>query len=273
MADNRNVVDHDLDGVFVREVSPTTQRRHDSPLVFVHGGFHGWWTWERWQPYFADLGWTTYAVSLPGHTGSRELSDREYASLDLTDYADAVARVLKWLPEPAVLVGHSMGGIVAQLVAQAIPPRALVLLASGRTRRDEKFRPDVPLGKPITISRDEARRRFFHVISDDEFDQVYQRLCPESPAALNDLTDAGAFEAARFACPVLVLTAEHDREHVSELADYATHSYHATRATVVGAGHDLMFDAAWRDTATYLHAWLVGHVPAVLPAIRIDVRG
>jgi pimeloyl-ACP methyl ester carboxylesterase len=273
MADNHDVVDHDVDGLFVREVSPATQQRRDCPLVFIHGGFHGWWTWERWQPFFAELGWRTYALSLPGHTGSRKVPDPEFAALDLTDYADAVTRTLDWLHEPAILVGHSMGGIVAQLVAQVTPPSALVLVASGRTRRGEKFRPDVPLGQPITISREEARQNFFHVIGDEEFDRVYRRLCPESPAALNDLADSGAFDAPRFECPVLVLTAEHDREHVSELADHATRSYQATRAVVADAGHDLMLDPRWLDAATYLHGWLVTHVSsAAVPTVRVEVR-
>ncbi|MFD2420081.1 alpha/beta hydrolase [Amycolatopsis pigmentata] len=241
--------------------------------MFIHGGFHGWWAWEIWQSHFAELGWCTYAISLPGHTDSKQLPDSDFVALDLSDYARAVGELLGWLNEPPVLVGHSMGGIVAQMVAQHANPRALVLVASGRTRKGDEFRPDFPLGKPVVIKREEARKEFFHVIDDDWFDQLFQRLCPESPAALNDVTRGGAIKSAEFECPVLVLTAERDRGHVSELADYATRTYRATRAVVLNAGHDLILDPTSSVAATYVHAWLVTHIPTALPAIQVTAQG
>jgi pimeloyl-ACP methyl ester carboxylesterase len=272
MVHSPTVIDHDLDGLFVREVSPAAPWRTGHPLVFIHGGFHGWWTWERWQSFFGSLGWRTYALSLPGHADSKSMPDSEFVVLDLADYAEAVHGVLAWLSEPSILIGHSMGGIVAQMVAQQVGPKALVLVASGRTREGEKFRPDVPLGKPIRIDREEARRSFFDVIDDEEFDRVFQRLGPESPVALNDVTEPGVIGSERFDCPVLVLSAEHDRDHVRELAEYAARTYRAPHAVVVNAGHDLMLDPNWCGAATYVHAWLVTHVSTALPAVRVEAR-
>lgn len=267
------VTDHDLDGLFVREMSPAARRRTGHPLVFIHGGFHGWWTWERWQPFLADLGWHTYAISLPGHTDSKPLPDAELAALDLDDYARSVRHVLNRLVEPApILVGHSMGGVIAQMVAQETDPSALVLVASGRPR-GRPFRADLPLGKPILMGKEEARGVFFHVIDDEEFDRVFQRLCPESPIAMNDLSSGDLVGAPRFECPALVLTAQYDRTYIDEFADHAAHTYHATRAVVLNAGHDLMLDSTWCDAAVYLHSWLVTTVPTVAPTVRTLFRG
>lgn len=258
------VTEHRVDGLFVREVSG----REDGtpPLVFVHGGFHGWWTWEHWQAYFAGLGRRTYALSLPGHRDSAPMPDAEFAALDLTDYAKAVRRVLDWLGEPVVLVGHSMGGIVAQLVARDCRVAGLALIASGRTREGEPFRADLPTGTPVTFGRAEARQNFFHEIDDAEFERIFALLSPESPAAMNDLARNGAVGVERFGCPVFVLTAGHDRPHVTELADEATRVYGATRVVVAEAGHDLMLDPTWREGAAHLRDWLVARSssPAVL---------
>jgi hypothetical protein len=71
---------------------------------------------------------------------------------------------------------------------------------------------------------------------------------------------------------VLVLSAEHDRDHVRELAEHAARIYGATQAVVVNAGHDLMLDPNWCSAASYVHAWLVTHVPTALPAVRIEAR-
>lgn len=259
--------------LFVREVSPEGREGGTGhPLLFVHGGLHGWWAWEKWQPRLAEAGWRTFALSLPGHAGSAALSDRELAALTLRDYADAVTAVADWLPERPVLVGHSMGGIVAQLVAQDAgacrPLPALVLVASGRMRADRPFRPDYPPDTPVTIDYEQARA-FFHDVDDATLGRVYDRLTAESPCALNDYTRGGVIEQPRFLCPVLALTAEHDGATANEAADYATQSYRATRASVLGAGHDLILEPAGERAADFLHAWLLTHIPAAIPGIRV----
>lgn len=44
---------------------------HPTPLLFVHGAWHGAWCWnEHFLPYFADKGYLAYALSLRGHAGS-----------------------------------------------------------------------------------------------------------------------------------------------------------------------------------------------------------
>jgi pimeloyl-ACP methyl ester carboxylesterase len=270
--------DHTVDGLFVRSVTPTVQSKLGHPLVFIHGGFHGWWTWERWQRQLASLGWRTYALSLPGHTDSKPLPDGEFAVLDLADYALAVRRVLNWIGEAPILVGHSLGGGIAQMVAQDVPLKGLVLVASGRYRRGENLwgdnlPADVTPGQPITIDKEVARRRFFHLIDDEEFSQIYERLCPESPAALNDRTRGGVIDNPTFEGPVLALTAEHDLKTVNERAEYAARTYHATQAVVRDAGHDLMLDATSHDAATYLHAWLIANIPNTLPTIHLVDQG
>lgn len=79
-------------------------------FVLVHGGFHGAWCWERLIPELQRRGHTTLAVDLPGH-GKR--ADEEAT---LAGYRDAVVEVI----EPGdVLVGHSMGGFVTSLAADA----------------------------------------------------------------------------------------------------------------------------------------------------------
>ena len=49
---------------------PKTQT-HKTPLLFVHGMWHGAWCWDEFfLPYFADAGYHATALSLRGHAGS-----------------------------------------------------------------------------------------------------------------------------------------------------------------------------------------------------------
>jgi pimeloyl-ACP methyl ester carboxylesterase len=93
-------------------------------FVLVHGGFHGAWCWDRLVPELTRRGHSTVTVDLPGH-GARVDEDAT-----LLGYRDAVVEVL----EPGdILVGHSMGGFVVSLAADAAVDvvRHVVYLAGG----------------------------------------------------------------------------------------------------------------------------------------------
>lgn len=254
------VIDHQVGQCFVREVRPGGNSHQAPPVVFVHGGFHGSWAWEKWQPYLAEGGWRSFAISLPGHTGS-PLPDDEYVTRSLTDYASSVGQLLDWIGEPVGLIGHSLGGVVAQLVAQTHGLDCLVLIGSGRFRATDDGGPDFPPESLVIMTAAEARTRFFHRIEEDDFQAIAERLCPESPVALNGRTRGGVIESPSFDCPVLVMVAEHDSALVYDVAAYAVQSYHATQWVATGAGHDLMLEPTWKDSANALIAWLTQHLP------------
>jgi pimeloyl-ACP methyl ester carboxylesterase len=95
------------------------------PLLFVHGLGHGAWCWENWLDGAAAAGWSATAVSLRGHGGS---PGRLRTAL-LRQYADDVVATALPLPRPAVLIGHSMGGLVVQQALPRYAARAAVLAA------------------------------------------------------------------------------------------------------------------------------------------------
>ena len=79
-------------------------------LLFLHGVGGGHHAWDAQLPYFAALGYAAHSWDQPGygHSPSVEPYTLEQVALALKRLIDSVAK------EPVVLVGHSMGGFVAQ---------------------------------------------------------------------------------------------------------------------------------------------------------------
>jgi pimeloyl-ACP methyl ester carboxylesterase len=93
-------------------------------FVFVHGAFSGAWCWEPVTAPLEALGHTVEALDLPGAGDDRT----PVADVTLASYADRVVSVLARRPEPAVLVGTSMGGVVVTQVAGIAPERVASLV-------------------------------------------------------------------------------------------------------------------------------------------------
>jgi len=102
---------------------------HPTPLLFVHGAWHGAWCWdEHFLRFFADRGFRAVAVSLRGH--GRSLTTKPLHTCSIADFVADVDFVADHLPLSPVLIGHSMGGLVVQKYLESRSAPAGVLLAS-----------------------------------------------------------------------------------------------------------------------------------------------
>ena len=106
-------------------------------IVLVHGSWFGAWCWDRTAPALRAAGHDVHADDLPGH--GRDATP--VGSCTLAAYVDRVCDQLDALPGPAVLVGHSMGGIVISGVAERLPGKVaeLVYLAAYLLRDGESI--------------------------------------------------------------------------------------------------------------------------------------
>lgn len=102
-------------------------------FVLIHGSFHGPWCWQRLAPLLEAQG---HRVVLPDLMAAEPPED-------LHSYARVVTAAIDALPGPIVLVGHSMGGMVASQAAErragrvgAIVYVAALLLRAGETLLD-----------------------------------------------------------------------------------------------------------------------------------------
>jgi pimeloyl-ACP methyl ester carboxylesterase len=96
-------------------------------IILVHGAFCGGWAFDAFRRPFEAQGYRCITPDLPGHSDGARQSD--VVNLSMSDYAAAIAAIAAEQESPPILLGHSLGGLVAQMAATRCKLAALILLA------------------------------------------------------------------------------------------------------------------------------------------------
>lgn len=109
----------------------------DYTYVLVHGAWHGNWSYYKLNTLLESSGYRVISVNLPGHG----IDKTDPGEVTLADYQNAIVQTLDTIPEPVVLVGHSMGGIAISMAAEARPEKVskLVYIAAFMPKNGESM--------------------------------------------------------------------------------------------------------------------------------------
>lgn len=247
------------------------ERRHDRPLLLVHGAWHGAWCWdEGFMARLADAGFDVHALSLRGHGGSPGRERLRW--LSTSDYVQDVLAVAGSLPSPPVLVGHSMGGWVVQRLLRDHPAPGAVLLAPAPVAGIGGFTGRVARRFPGRFARFTLTMSAWPVVETPELAR-YWFLSDEAPddvarrhhAQLQDESFRVAMEMLllpmrpqRMGTPVLVLAGERDRVFSVAEEERTARAYGVPLEVFPGMAHDMMLDPGWEAVADRVAAWAAG---------------
>ena len=255
MADSRGMAQPTL------EVLSRTPTRPGGkpPLLLVHGLGHGAWCWENWLDAAAAAGYPAHAVSLRGHGGS----EGTLRTSTLGDYADDVVRTAATLPEAPVVVGHSMGGLVAQMVLARYPARAGVLVspvparpAVGSLLSVARQHPTDALRLVALMSLPLRPSYLFERLDPSTAQGYSDRTGPESPLAQYQLLLHRPPRRPLGDAPVLVLGTPEDRLVPIGDVRATARRYGAQLEEFPGMGHDLILDEGWEKVFDVMDRWL-----------------
>jgi pimeloyl-ACP methyl ester carboxylesterase len=250
----------------------------ESPVVLIHGAFAGPWSMENFTTFFRDLGWTCHAPALRFHDADPgAVPDPDLAGTSIEDYTDDIAAFVQTLDAPAILVGHSMGGVIAQKLAARGLARAVVLLNGSVSwgilpSTDEER----AVGTGLMASGpfwETTLRMEFDMMADLALNRLdaaaqratFARLGPESGRAIFELffwifddRHTTRIDYEKVKCPVLVVSGSDDRGVSGHTArQIATrHGAGATFFEATGFGHYLMLEPGWQAVATRCAEWM-----------------
>lgn len=241
----------------------------------IHGAFCGPWSLDPLRHAFADAGYAVTVPALRFHDGTPPPA--ALGTTGLKDFAADLEEEIAHLGAAPILVGHSMGGLLAQMLAARVKTAAVIALA-----------PSPPWGvSPTTLFeiaaaqalhlhpgywnrvlepvRDVALAHSLDRLPRDMRDTVFGRFMPESGRAtfeiMNwglDMNRASEVDADSVACPLLFLTGSEDRINppttVARIA--ARYGDKASHIVFDGMGHWLIGEPGHEALAARALGWL-----------------
>lgn len=253
-------------------VQKAARRRHDTPLLFQHGAWHGAWCWQSWLDYFNELGYDVHAISLPGHGRSPAL--RHINRYTLGDYVRTLAGVVRQIRPAPVLIGHSMGGAILQKYLETYYAPAVVMLApvpAGGVRpmfiRLLRRYPLSTLKGVLTLNTypwladtpRQMQQLLFGPQTAVDVPAFHAQLVRESFAVGLQLMRPFARRPASHP-PVRVYAGTADALFSVAEAQRTAARYAAECVLLPGQAHNLMQDPDWQTTARLIDRWLVNEV-------------
>lgn len=245
-------------------------------VMLITGAWMHVSSWDKFRKAFDAAGFETVAPAWPGlDKGAAELRNAPVAGLDtltLGKLVDHYARIIATLPEPPLLVGHSMGGLVVQLLLDRGLGLAGVVLSpgpvGGALPGPTPLLSALPVllkgpGQTHLLSRAAFARNFANALPSAELAKAYDAHVV--PTATNIFYQAALMagtwvQPRRRKQPLLILAAEKDRTVTPALsrASYNIQKGSAARTEIklfAGRSHFLAGEPGWEEVAQYAIGW------------------
>ena len=249
-----------------------------TPVVFVHGLWLLPSSWDRWRTVFEEAGYTTLAPGWPDDPNTVEEANAHpeiLAHKSVGQIADHFEEVIGKLTTQPAVIGHSFGGLLAQILAGRGVSGATVAIDPA------PFRGVLPLpfsalksaspvignprnhGRAIPLTYEQFRYAFANVVSEDEAKQLYNTyavpgsgvpLFQAATANLNPWTEVKVKSKNPDRGPLLIISGEKDHTVPWAIANASFKKQRRNKGVTEivemdDRGHSLTIDSGWREVA------------------------
>jgi pimeloyl-ACP methyl ester carboxylesterase len=261
------------------------------PVVFVHGLWLLPSSWDRWASLFEEAGYTALTPGWPDDPETVDEANAHpevFAGKTVGQVADHFEEVVSGLDRKPIVVGHSFGGLLVQILAGrelaaatvAIDPapfRGVLPLPISALRSARPV-----LGNPanrhraVPLTYDQFRYGFANAVSEDEAKQLYETFAVPASGApifqaaaanLNPWTEAKVDSEIAGRGPLLIVSGEKDNTVPWAIANASFKKQQRNGAVteiveIPNRGHALTIDSGWREVADAALAFVQRFVAA-----------
>jgi pimeloyl-ACP methyl ester carboxylesterase len=249
-------------------------------IVFITGAFVSSDSWGEWQTYFQDQGYKTLAPAWPHKDAAactlrQRHPDPAIASQRLESLTDYFIRIIINLPEKPILIGHSMGGLIAQIIVNRGYAASAIAVHSLQPKGIFTFKFSFykagwgPLGfftsakKTFLMSFREWQYAFTNGMPyEEQKEGYYNFLTPESKLLVRDgISDAAKVDFKLPHVPLLFIAGAKDNFIPASL-NYSNYKKYSDTGSVTDfkefpdRNHFVLCQPGWQEIATYIVTWL-----------------
>jgi alpha-beta hydrolase superfamily lysophospholipase len=267
------------------------------PLMLIHGAWLSSRSWERFADYFAKRGFAVSAPEWPRKEGDVEelrADADELKGLGISEIVDHYEEQIRALDEAPVLIGHSFGGLIVELLLDRglgragvalspAPPKGILVLpfSSLKAAAPALAHPSKWHGV-VTLTLEEFTYGFVNTFSPEDAAAAYERYAvPETGQIfyeagfanfhLNPPTEVHFKNEERV--PLLIVGAEKDNTVPASLSKKQYEKYERSPAETEylefeGRPHLLMVAEGWDEVAAAIDSWLDRVLEASMPPGR-----
>jgi len=250
-------------------------------IVFVTGAFVTHLGWRPWQDYFESKGYTTIAPPWPFKDGSaaelrnRQPNDTDLAALTLAEVTDSYAKVVKSFPEKPIVIGHSLGGLMTQILVNrdlaaagvaihSVPPLGVFPYEFSFLKAGWKsLGLFTSLKKTYLMSLSDWQYAFVNNMPLEEQKKAYEEnTIPESKTvARGGLSSAAKIDFNKPHAPLLLTSGNIDNIIPAHLNNrnfkkYAKNGSVLDYKEFAGRNHFVVGQSIWKEDADYILNWL-----------------
>jgi non-heme chloroperoxidase len=250
----------------------------NTPVVFIHGLWLLPSSWDNWAEFFKKAGYAPLTPDWPDDPETVEearANPEVLAGKKLGEVADHTAEVITGLERKPAVMGHSTGGLLAQLIADRGLSAATVAIDPG------PFRGVLPLpystlkvsapilrnplnrGRAITLTFDQFKYGWANALDEEEARRLYDTYHVAAPgvalmqmanANLNPFTEAKIDTKNPERGPLLIIEGDDDHTVHPAIAKAAYKRQRRNEGvtelkTIPNRGHALTIDSGWREVA------------------------
>jgi non-heme chloroperoxidase len=249
-----------------------------TPIVFIHGLWLLPSSWDRWAQLFEEAGYAAVTPSWPDDPETVEdarANPEVLAKKTLGQIADHTTEVIRKLTKKPAVMGHSTGGLLAQIIADRGLSAATVAIDPGPFRGVlplpiSTLRSAAPVlanplnrGRAVTLTLDQFKYGWANTLSEEEAKQLYETYHVAAPgvalmqmanANLNPWTEAKLDPKNPDRGPLLIISGEKDHTVAWAIANASYKKQRRNEGVteikkIPNRGHSLTIDSGWREVA------------------------
>lgn len=253
------------------------------PIVFIHGLWIHASSWQPWMDFFEQHGYTPLSPPWPGDSDTVKAcraNPQMIANHGVRQIADHYAKAIAKLAEPPIVIGHSFGGLLAQVIlARGIAAAGIAIdpapMKGVWQLPFSALRASLPvLSNPFNFRKAKSLTfgqftyGFANAVPKQEAKELYDRWTIPAPCRplfqaatasfAGHQTEVDTANTSRG--PLLITGGEKDHIAPPVFGQASQKKYPASVKTEFklfeGRGHSLIVDHGWKDVAEYSLAWL-----------------